>query len=108
VVELDVVAVGHYRPYVISCTAGDIPHKSRSKLFEVMLRARQVGGLTARAAVASTLHDESRTTTAEMADLATTGPTPTQRPAVFGLDDVVGWQRDEDGARERLDEFLGS
>ena len=107
-VELDVVTVGHYRPYVISCTAGDNPHKSRAKLFEVMLRARQVGGTTARAAVASTLHDESRTTTAEMADLAITGPLPAQRPAVFGLDDVVGWLRGEDDARARLAEFLSS
>jgi hypothetical protein len=107
-VELDVVTVGHYRPYVISCTAGDNPHKSRAKLFEVMLRARQVGGTTARAAVASTLHDESRTPTAEMEDLANTGPLPAQRPAVFGLAEIVGWLRGEDGARARLEAFLSS
>jgi hypothetical protein len=63
---------------------------------------------TARAAVASTLHDESRTTTAEMEDLAITGPLPAQRPAVFGLAEIVGWLRGEDGARARLEAFLSS
>jgi hypothetical protein len=49
--ELDVVAMGHYRPYVISCTTSAHLDSIRSRLFEVEVRATQLGGPAARPAL---------------------------------------------------------
>lgn len=105
-VELDVVAVGHFRPYVISCTRGGKPETIKHKMFEVLLRAQQVGGLTARSAVACTLSDGATIAPSSIESLARWSPLREHQPLVFGDSDVAGWLRGEDAALARLEAFL--
>lgn len=105
-VELDVIAVGHYRPYVISCAIGGRADTIRFKMFEVLHRARQVGGPGARCAIACTLADDADLTPAELEGLVRDSPEPEDQPAVFGAADIAGWLRGDDRALDRLREFL--
>lgn len=88
--ELDVVAVGRYRPHIISCMAGSSGDAGKQKAFEVLTRARQVGGLTARPILASVLDDNSRPTPEQIADLATIDRSdPADCVRVLGVESVV-------------------
>ena len=49
--ELDVVAIRGHHLYVMSCTISDSTGLCKSKLFEVAMRARQLGGDMARSAL---------------------------------------------------------
>ena len=49
--QLDVVAVQGHHLYVVSCTTSHEPYICKSKLFEVSMRARQLGGDLARSAL---------------------------------------------------------
>lgn len=49
--ELDVVAVRGYQPFVFSCTTAGERSALKLKLFEAILRARQIGGDQARVAL---------------------------------------------------------
>jgi len=106
--ELDVVAIGRYRPYIVSCAVGGRPDTVKMKMFEVLHRARQVGGQTARAAVACTLPDAAQITPRELESLARETPVAADAPVVFGAADVAGWLRGEERALARLDAFLSS
>ncbi len=90
--ELDVVAVGHYRPCVISCKAGESGITAKHALFEVDVRAEQLGGRVARRGLAALVHPGSRpppaVLRAEFADLWTS---PTE-PALFDRDALRGWR----------------
>jgi hypothetical protein len=57
--ELDVVAVGDYRPTVISCTVADSGRVAKQKAFEVLRRAQQTGGRVARPALVTLLDHRS-------------------------------------------------
>lgn len=49
--EVDVCAMRGHTPFIFSCTVDDTSRLGKHKLFEVRLRANQLGGDHARAAV---------------------------------------------------------
>jgi hypothetical protein len=89
--ELDVIAVGEYRPTVISCTVSASGRVAKQKAFEVLRRARQTGGKVARPALVSLLDQRSlpraRTIAKSLADQA---PVPTAL-RVYDSGDVLAW-----------------
>lgn len=95
--EIDVALVRGHRLYVISCTTHTTIGMCKSKLFEVAMRARQLGGDLARSALVCLLHgsdnkgvlkiDHLRNDVADVWEAANT-------PKVFGLDDVREWMGD--------------
>lgn len=91
--EMDVVVMRGHRLHVISCTTDTSLGMCKSKLFEVMLRARHMGGDLARCALVCLLHgsdskgaysDQLRWDAADVWDSAS-------RPAVFCLDELREW-----------------
>ena len=91
VLELDVIAVGDYRPTVISCTVTDSGRVAKQKAFEVLRRARQTGGRVARPALVTLLDRRSRprahTIAASLADQSRT-PGALR---VYGSGHVLAW-----------------
>ncbi len=86
--EVDVVVVRGHRSYFVSCTTDTSKHLCKSKLFEVAVRSRQLGGDLARAALVC-LADDS-TVSALQTDVDDVwGASNTTR--VFGLSDVRAW-----------------
>lgn len=91
--EIDLALLRGHRLYVISCTTETRIGLCKSKLFEVAMRARQLGGDLARSALVCLLHgkdpkgpfvDQLRNDVADMWDAPNT-------PRVFGLDDLREW-----------------
>jgi len=91
--EIDVALVRGHRLYVISCTTDTKTGLCKSKLFEVAMRARQLGGDLARSALVCLLHgsdakgafvDQLRNDVADVWDAPNT-------PQVFGLDELKEW-----------------
>jgi hypothetical protein len=91
VLELDVIAVGDYRPTVISCTVTDSGRVAKQKAFEVLRRAEQTGGRVARPALVTLLDDRSlpraHTIAASLADQS---PTPNALH-VYDSRHVLAW-----------------
>lgn len=86
--EIDVAVVRGHRSYFVSCTIEASKHICKSKLFEVAVRSRQLGGDLARAALVC-LADDS-TVSALQADIDDVwGASNTTR--VFGISDVRAW-----------------
>jgi hypothetical protein len=86
--EVDVAVVRGCRSYFVSCTTDASKHICKSKLFEVAVRSRQLGGDLARAAVVCLADD--RTVSALQADVDDVwGASNTTR--VFGISDVRAW-----------------
>jgi hypothetical protein len=86
--EVDVAAVRGHRSYFISCTTDTTKTRCKSKLFEVAVRSRQLGGDLSRAALVC-LADEA-TVAALQEDIDDLwGASNTTR--VFGLSDVRAW-----------------
>lgn len=93
--EVDVAVVRGHRTYFASCTTDASKHICKSKLFEVAVRSRQLGGDLARAALVCLADD--RTVSALQADVDDVwGASNTTR--VFGLSDVRAWS-DCDGTQ---------
>ena len=91
--EIDVALVRGHRLYVISCTTDTTIKRCKSKLFEVALRARQLGGDLARSALVCLLHDsgsEGAYVDQLRNDVADVWDAP-NTPRVFGLDDLKEW-----------------
>jgi len=94
--ELDVVALRDNRVYVVSCTTDPTARLCKSKLFEVALRARQLGGDLARSAVACLLPDPGPANPSSVGPAgveddgkaAWDAPNP---PRVFGLSHLRAW-----------------
>lgn len=91
--EIDVAVVRGHRLYVISCTTDATMKLCKSKLFEVAMRARQLGGDLARSALVCLLHggdpkglyiDQLRKDVADIWNAPNT-------PQVFGLGDLREW-----------------
>jgi len=91
--EIDVAIVRGHRLYVISCTTDTKIRLCKSKLFEVSMRARQLGGDLARSALVCLLHgsndkgsyvDQLRN---DVEDIWAASNTP----KVFCLDDLKEW-----------------
>lgn len=86
--EIDLALVRGHRLYVISCTTDTTLGLCKSKLFEVAMRARQLGGDLARFALVSLLHgahiDQLKNDVADVWE----APNP---PRAFGMDDLKDW-----------------
>ncbi|RAL20659.1 hypothetical protein DL240_15185 [Lujinxingia litoralis] len=86
--EVDVAVVRGHRTYFVSCTTDDTKSRCKSKLFEVAVRSRQLGGDLARAALVCLADDKTvRELQQDINDLW--GATNTTR--VFGLSDLKTW-----------------
>lgn len=86
--EVDVAAVHGHRSYFISCTTDATKAVCKSKLFEVAVRSRQLGGDLARAALIC-LADED--TVAALRDDIDDLWGATNTTQVFGLEDLRSW-----------------
>lgn len=105
--EVDVAVVRGHRSYFVSCTTDTGKPICKSKVFEVAVRSRQLGGDLARAALVCLADD--RIVSALQADVDDVwGASNTTR--VFGLSDVRAWS-DCDGKqpnRQSLKAWLES
>jgi len=109
--EIDVAAVRGHRLYVISCTTTSNLATCKGKLFEVSMRARQLGGDLARSAVVCLLNgsdkkgpyiDQLRCDVEDTWDASNT-------PKAFGYDDLQEWAGVAGGAgAESLKKWLES
>ena len=91
--ELDVVAIQKHHLYVMSCTTDRKASMCKSKLFEVAMRARQLGGDLARSALVC-LADKDGGGNDIVENLQkdiTTLSEPSRPPRVFGLHNVLEW-----------------
>jgi len=84
--EIDVAVVRGHRSYFISCTVKKGRKDCKLKLFEVAIRARQLGGDLSRAALVC-LREPGTDLQAEIDDLWGS----TNAPRVFTLSDVQTW-----------------
>ncbi len=92
--EIDVAMVRGHRLHVISCTTDRTKGLCKSKLFEVAMRARQMGGDLARCALVCLLDgrdDKGPYVEQLRADIASLWDAPNV-PAVFGLADLREWE----------------
>lgn len=86
--EVDVAVIRGYRSYFVSCTTDASKPICKSKLFEVAVRSRQLGGDLARAALVCLGDDQ--TVSALQADIDDVwGASNTTK--VFGLSDLRTW-----------------
>lgn len=86
--EVDIAVVRGHRSYFISCTTDTTKHICKSKLFEVAVRSRQLGGDLARAALVCLANDND--VCALQQDINEVwGATNTTK--VFGLSDLMTW-----------------
>jgi hypothetical protein len=86
--EVDVAVVRGHRSHFVSCTTDTSKPICKSKLFEVAVRSRQLGGDLARAALVCLADD--RTVSALQEDVDDVwGASNTTK--VFGLSDIRGW-----------------
>ncbi len=97
--EVDVAVVRGHRSYFVSCTTDISKPICKSKLFEVAVRSRQLGGDLARAALVC--HADDRTVSALQEDVDDVwGASNTTK--VFGLSDIRAWS-DCDGKQSNPD-----
>lgn len=91
--EMDVALIRGHRLYVVSCTTASKKALCKSKLFEVAMRARQMGGDLARSALVCLLDgsdDKGPYVEQLRADIASVWDAPNV-PKVFGLADLREW-----------------
>ncbi len=88
--EIDVCFVRGHRLYVISCTTDSTKGLCKSKLFEVALRARQMGGDLAHSAIACLLDNEEGHVDQLQEDIRSIWDAP-NIPRVFGRDHLREW-----------------
>ncbi len=105
--EIDVVTIYKYRIYIVSCTTAHKLERCKGKLFEVALRARQLGGDLTRSALVCLLYgqDEKGLYINQLRkDISDLWDAP-NTPHVFGLDDLREWIN---GRLHSLKEWLES
>ncbi len=91
--ELDVVAVGRFHPYVMSCSTSRDGHEAKAKLFEVKERTRRLAGAVGRSALVTLTGPGSRPTPERLRqDLADLWDSVTT-PMIFDRAAVTGWLR---------------
>jgi hypothetical protein len=88
--EIDVAFIRGHRLYVISCTTHAKKALCKSKLFEVALRARQMGGDLARSALVCLMPSGDNFDKLKD-DIESVWDAPNQ-PEVFGYADLQEWQ----------------
>jgi Card1-like, endonuclease domain len=105
--ELDVAVVRGQRSYFIACTTDTTRGLCKSKLFEVAVRSRHLGGDLARAALVCLADDE---VTAELQEHIADVWGASNTPRVFGLADVREWSDagDKQPNRYSLETWLES
>jgi hypothetical protein len=94
--EIDVAVVRAYRSYFISCTTDTTKTLCKSKLFEVAVRSRQLGGDLARAALVCLADDEVINKLRNEVDDVEKPKAAIHVPSVgdvhvFGLQDIRQW-----------------
>jgi hypothetical protein len=94
--EVDVAVVRGHRSYFISCTTDTTKALCKSKLLEIAVRSRQLGGDLARAALVCLSGDTAKLQE-EIDDVW--GASNTTK--VFGLSDIRDWS-DRDGKQPNL------
>jgi hypothetical protein len=91
--EIDLAFIRRHRLFVVSCTTDTKIRLCKSKLFEVAMRARQLGGDLARSALVCLIYDSNedglyvdqlRNDVDDIWDASNT-------PKVFGLDNLKEW-----------------
>jgi hypothetical protein len=109
--QVDVVVIRKHRLYLISCTVENRDDRigkaiCKSKLFEVAMRARQLGGDLARSALVCLLEKKVPELQGEV---STTWDAPNV-PRVFGLAHLREWfgYGGEQPMLDRLEEWLSS
>ncbi len=86
--EIDVAVVRGHRSYFISCTTDTTKAICKSKLFEVAVRSRHLGGDLARAALVCLADNKTAAALrTEIDDVWEASNTP----CVFGLSDITAW-----------------
>lgn len=95
--ELDVIGIRRHKTYVISCTTDNEPSEAKMKLFEVYMRARQMGGTLARSAIVAgldwveegdgSIHDRVE----DLEEVARRAWDSPNSPKVFGLRHMREW-----------------
>ncbi|MBD3158838.1 MAG: hypothetical protein GF309_08635 [Candidatus Lokiarchaeota archaeon] len=95
--ELDVIGIRRHKTYVISCTTDSKPSEAKMKLFEVYMRARQMGGTLARSAIVAgldwaeegdgSIHDRVE----DLEEVARRAWDSPNSPKVFGLRHMREW-----------------
>lgn len=92
--EIDVALVRGHRLFVVSCTTSNRPDRAKAKLFEVAMRARQMGGDLARSALVSFVDGNVQRGQSHVellrADIVSVWDAPNV-PRVFGLADLREW-----------------
>lgn len=91
--EIDVALIRGHRLYVVSCTTASKKALCKSKLFEVAMRARQMGGDLARSSLVCLLDgSDARSSYVDQlrGDIAGVWDAP-NIPKVFGLADLREW-----------------
>ena len=91
--QLDVVAVRGHHLYVVSCTTSQWLDRCKAKLFEVSMRARQLGGDLARSALVCLAYEDEQHTDLvdELEKDVRSLSESTRVPKVFGLHHVREW-----------------
>jgi len=103
--EADILIIRGHRLYYISCTRSSHVPTCKGKLFEAIVRSRQIGGDLARCALLSTLPpggDKDWGVEAIKADVID-GWDPPNHPIVFGTEDLYNW---ENGQFRSLNEWF--
>ncbi len=90
--EVDVAVLRFHRTYFISCTTSKEKSLCKSKMFEIAVRSRQLGGDLARSALVCMADgkdvDALRTDIDDVWDASNT-------PRIFGLSDIRSWAGEE-------------
>ncbi|HEV7807543.1 MAG TPA: DUF1887 family CARF protein [Solirubrobacteraceae bacterium] len=99
--ELDVVAVGRFHPYIISCSTSHDGHEAKRKLFEVKERTRRLAGAVGRPALVTLADQRSRPSPQRLRqDLADLWDSVTT-PMIFDRTAVTEWLQFRRAGNER-------
>ncbi len=92
--EIDLAVIYEHRLYVISCTTASDLKLCKSKLFEVAIRARQLGGDLARSALVCLCHgsDSNGSYAGQLRKDIEDIWDASNTPQVFNLDDLKDWE----------------
>jgi hypothetical protein len=107
--EVDVAVIRNCRLYLVSCTTDTSKDLCKSKLFEVAMRGRQIGGDLARTALVSLLHSgsEQGSYVEQLRSAVKSVWGASNTPQVFGLDDLSVWAGiDQAANRASLEAWL--
>lgn len=91
--ELDVVAVGRFHPYILSCSTSSDGKVAHRKLFEVRDRTHRLAGAVGRPALVSLIDELSRPSRARLEQDLEFPFETAATPVIFDRSDVQSWLR---------------